>query len=94
MKPHEAAKSYGLKSLKQGADFHGIHPDTLRAWYTEKPDLFHAACERAAIVLGLAPDYKALLLKFLQANEWRADELDALKKLVEAVGDRDEKAAV
>jgi len=83
--PAQAAKTiYGLKSLIQGANVHGIHPDTLSAWYTEKPVLFRGACESAAVELGIAPDYRALLTKCLRAAEWSADELEILKGLIEA----------
>jgi len=84
MTPPEAAKSYGLKTLSQAAKLHGIHPETLGAWFTEKPELFRAACERAAIVLGLRPDYRDLLVKCLRAAEWKPDELEVLKSLLES----------
>jgi len=66
MKPAQAAKSYGLKTLSQGARFHGIHPDTLSDWYTERPNLFKAACELAATCLHGGIDYRELLIKYIK----------------------------
>ena len=87
MTPSQAAKTYGLKTLSQVAKIHNVHTDTLNRWYTDKPELFRAACERAAVVMGVAPDYRGLIMKCLAAAQWNEDDFKLLKIVIDATND-------
>lgn len=44
MSPSNYAKSLGVPSLKELADYAGLHIDTLQRWHESRPRVFRAIC--------------------------------------------------